>query len=160
MPNRWTFQMEPVAAFLSRFCQPGQVIVDPCCGQSTIATVQNDLVRDGIDGVDFLFGLETGIADVVLLDPPYSPRQVAEHYREIDRVPTQQDTQSAAWMSRLKSEAARVVKVGGFVLTFCWNSGRVPECSLVEVLLVSHGGAHNDLICCAWRRNARQTRLL
>ncbi len=65
-----------------------------------------------------------------------------------------QDTQSSFW-SKLRDAIDRLIVPGGVVLSFGWNSngmgiGRGYE--LLEVLMVAHGGAHNDTICIAERK--------
>jgi hypothetical protein len=45
-----------------------------------------------------------------------------------------------------------MVKTGGIVLSFGWNSigfGKGRGYKLVEIMLVCHGSAHNDTICIA-----------
>ena len=60
-----------------------------------------------------------------------------------------EDTQSSFYTLR-KREIARIVKPGGTVISFGWNSGGIGEsCNfdIEEILIVPHGGAHNDTIC-------------
>ncbi len=57
-------------------------------------------------------------------------------------------TQSSFW-GNCKKEIARVLKPEGVVLTFGWNSGGVGKSlgmEIVEILLIPHGGWHNDTI--------------
>lgn len=87
--------------------------------------------------------------DGVLYDPPYSPRQVKECYDNIGRSITQNDTKSSYW-TKHKKEIARIVKPNGKVITFGWNSGGIGTkygFEIVRILLVPHGGWHNDTIC-------------
>ena len=101
--------------------------------------------------IDFLGMLvNDGIrADVVLYDPPYSPRQVQECYQGIGREVTQQDTQ-ASFYSETKRLIKALVKPNGIVLSFGWNSmGLGRYFQHLEIMLVFHGGAHNDTICVA-----------
>lgn len=42
------------------------------------------------------------------------------------------------------------IKVGGYAISFGWNSngfGKNRGFEVIEILLVSHGGHHNDTIC-------------
>lgn len=58
-------------------------------------------------------------------------------------------TQSSFW-SNQKKEIARIVKKGGKVITFGWNSGGIGKSygfEITKILLVPHGGWHNDTIC-------------
>ncbi len=48
-----------------------------------------------------------------------------------------------------KKEIARIVKVGGKVISFGWNSGGIGKkygFEITRILLVPHGGHHNDTI--------------
>ncbi len=90
--------------------------------------------------------------DVALFDPPYSPRQLKECYEERGEV--LHDTKSSVW-SNWKDETARVIKPGGLCLSFGWSSnglGKKRGFQIVEILLVAHGGNHNDTICVVERK--------
>lgn len=104
-----------------------------------------------MDALDFLELFEDNSMDGVIFDPPYSPRQISECYTGIGRVVHMEDTQSSFYTKRKKA-AARVIKPGGFALCFGWNSngfGASLGFELREILLVAHGGAHNDTVCTA-----------
>jgi len=155
MPSRWTFQIEPVQKFLHRHLRGCGIIVDPFSGESTVGTHRNDLARGGQDAGDFCERLlEQGVAaDAVIFDPPYSPRQIAECYKEIGRKATSEDTQSAVLYGRVKKPLAMLLKPGGVALSFGWQShGFGVGWETTEILLVQHGGAHNDTICVAQRK--------
>ena len=58
------------------------------------------------------------------------------------------DTKSSVW-SNWKDSIARVIKPGGLCLSFGWSSnglGKSRNYEIVEILLVAHGGNHNDTI--------------
>lgn len=155
MPSRWTFSIPPIAEFLGRWLPPNGVIVDPFCGESTIANLRNDLARGGIDAAEWCQRLlSDGVqADAILFDPPYSPRQIAECYKSIGRKVTTEDTQNAALYARIRRPLADLLKPGGIALSFGWqSSGFGKAWPTEEVLLVQHGGAHNDTICVAQRK--------
>jgi tRNA1(Val) A37 N6-methylase TrmN6 len=85
--------------------------------------------------------------EIVLFDPPYSPRQLKECYDSRGEV--LHDTKSSVW-SNWKDETARVIKPGGICLSFGWSSqglGKNRGFKIIEILLVAHGGNHNDTIC-------------
>jgi hypothetical protein len=70
-----------------------------------------------------------------------------------------QDTQTAALKRRCREHIARLLRTGGHVLSFGWNTvGMGAGFERVETLLVCHGGDHNDTICVVDR--AVQGRLL
>jgi hypothetical protein len=153
MPSRHTFSIKPIAAFLDRWIINAKIIVDPFCGQSTVATHRNDLGYGGIDAAQFCVGLLPMLADVVLFDPPYSPRQISECYKGIGRKATTADTQNAALYARVREPLAALLKPGGIALSFGWQSSGFGKAFITEeILLVQHGGAHNDTICVAQRK--------
>lgn len=151
MPNSKTFQIKPIRDLIQRHAY-GKII-DPFANSSKLATVTNDLDEQydtdyHLDALDFLklFGAES--VDTVLYDPPYSARQVAESYRALDKSVNMQTTQSSYW-GKQKAEIGRIVKPGGVVITCGWNSGGIGKkygFEIVEILLVAHGGWHNDTI--------------
>lgn len=163
MPSADTFEMAPVRALLDRYLLGASVVVDPFARNGRRGTLRNDLNPETraefhMDAVAFCdLMLERGVvADAVLFDPPYSPRQISEVYAQIGRAATTEDTQNAALYSRVKDRLARLLRPGGVALSFGWNSigfGRTRECATVEILLCCHGGAHNDTICVVERRD-------
>jgi len=57
-------------------------------------------------------------------------------------------TQSSYW-SNCKKEISRIVKENGYVISCGWNSGGIGKklgFNQIEILLVAHGGWHNDTI--------------
>lgn len=162
MPNACTFSIPPIADFVARHTIGADVIVDPFARDSQIGTITNDLnpntkAQHHMKADEFLGMLvDQGTqADVVLYDPPYSPRQISECYKEAGLTTTMRDTQDA----RLKKECVgciqRILKPSGIVLSFGWNSMGVGKSfDHLEILLVFHGGAHNDTICVAQRSPA------
>lgn len=157
MPSADTFSMLPVAALLDRHLFGLSVVIDPFARNGRRGTHRNDLNPDTtaehhMDAVAFCdLMVERGVlADAVLFDPPYSPRQIAEVYAQIGRAATRDDTQNAALYARVKDGLTRCLLPGGLALSFGWNSsgfGRGRGFEIVEILLCCHGGAHNDTIC-------------
>lgn len=157
MPNSLTFSIRPIRELIARygFSESGKVLLDPFCRESPFKRfcISNDLDPNisadfHLDALDFLKLHDTASADGVLFDPPYSPRQVSECYREMGRVVNMQTTQASFW-GNVKKEIARVLRPGGVCITCGWNSGGVGKglgMELAEVLLVAHGGWHNDTI--------------
>jgi len=87
--------------------------------------------------------------DFALIDPPYSKRQVSEHYKSLGIQVTGWHT-SSGWVAKVKDEVARVMKPGSKVITFGWNTvglGMSRGFEITRILLVCHGGDHNDTIC-------------
>lgn len=157
MPSPDTFSIPPIAQFVARHLRG--VTVDPFARNGTLATHTNDLNPDTaaqhhMDAEAFCLMLagQGVLADCVLFDPPYSPRQISEFYQSIGRPVTTADTQNAMLYRRVRDALDRPVKPGGVVMSFGWNSagmGQKRGYRIEEILLVAHGGAHNDTICVA-----------
>ena len=154
MPNRNTFSVPPIKALLAEEMNPAEYWIDPFANRNKLANVTNDLSMEydtdyHMDALDFLKMFPDDSVDGVLYDPPYSPRQVSECYRGVGRNVTSEMTRASFWGNQ-KREIARIVKTGGKVITFGWNSGGVGQKHgflLKRILLVPHGGWHNDTIC-------------
>lgn len=155
MPNKNTFEMKPAREFIFKYLgRPGQSnrTYDPFCGTSKLAMFKNDLASSGIDSTDWLQSLEDGCAEVVLFDPPYSPRQLKECYDSIGI--SLHDTKSSVWKI-WKDEIARITQQGGYVLSFGNNSmgiGLKNGFEMERIRLIPHGGNHYDTICTAERK--------
>lgn len=147
--------MPPVAAFIKRHIGGALTIVDPFCGESTIGTHRNDIRFGGVDAEEYVRSLvEQGVvADAVLFDPPYSPRQIAECYRAIGVKVERSDTQNARLYRRVRHALGEILSPGGVALSFGWQStGFGRSWDTAELLIVQHGGAHSDTLCVAQRR--------
>lgn len=158
MPDKNTFSMKPVKEFIESHIFPlnNKIIIDPFSRNSIFSkySITNDLSPEHsadyhLEALDFLKMFEDGSVDVVLFDPPYSPRQISECYKGVGRDVHMSDTQSSFYSIR-KKEVGRVLKSGGKAICFGWNSGGIGKSlgfDMVDILLLAHGGAHNDTIC-------------
>ena len=156
MPSKDTYSIKPIYDLLSNNINPFGYNVDPFSGNNPYKDffMSNDLDPEiesdnTMDALDFLKAIDVDICDLVLFDPPYSPRQVSECYKKLGKTVNMETTQSSYW-AKLKVEISRITKKGGKVISFGWNSGGIGKkygFELNEVLLVPHGGAHNDTIC-------------
>lgn len=102
-----------------------------------------------MDALDFLKMFDDESVDGVFYDPPYSPRQVSESYKNVGKEVTMETTQASFW-SKHKNEIARILKPNGKSICFGWNSqglGKNRGFEIHKILLVPHGGNHNDTIC-------------
>ena len=153
MPNGMTFKIKPIELLLNRYVTNDLKGAAPFANANSPATITNDLdttknTNYHMDALDFLKSIEDNSLDYVLYDPPYSPRQVSECYKKLGKTVNMQTTQSSFW-GNIKKEIARVVKKDGFVISFGWNSGGIGKklgFEQKEIMLVSHGGNHNDTI--------------
>ena len=152
MPDKHTFSILPIKTLVERhLC--GGVTIDPFANRCRLADVTNDIdpkydTDYHMDALDFLSMFDGGAVDLVLYDPPYSPRQVSECYRKLNLSVNMQTTQASYW-AKQKRQIARIVKPGGKVITCSWNSGGIGRkhgFEIEEILLVPHGGWHNDTI--------------
>lgn len=151
MPNANTFGIKPIKEIIEKYIHGHSI--DPFANTSKLATVTNDLCEEydtdyHMDALDFLKIIESNSVDTVLFDSPYSPRQVSEVYKKMSMTVNMQTTQASFW-SNMKKEIERVTKKDGICITFGWNSGGIGKkygFEIEEILLVAHGGWHNDTI--------------
>ena len=151
MPSRHTFSMVPIAELLLRY-QVGKGWTDPFCGESKFAEFRNDLAI-GKDARDYLQSLAS--IGNLLLDPPYSPRQIAECYRGIGKKVSATDTQHAGLIAQVKDLASERMLQGSLAICCGWNSsgmGSSRGFNKIEILLVNHGASHNDTIVTVERK--------
>jgi hypothetical protein len=153
MPDKNTFNIKPIRQIIHKYTSDCEVIIDPFANTSSIATITNDLCQDyetnyHMDALDFLKTFGDKSVDAVLYDPPYSLRQISECYKSVG-IRTTSEMMQSSWRSKQLDEIARIVKPRGKVPCFGWNSsgvGKARDFELVEILLVAHGGSHNDTI--------------
>ena len=151
MPNSNTFDIKPIKELIEKYIYG--VVIDPFANKNRLATITNDLdtIYDTdyhMDALDFLRMFDNNSVDCVLYDPPYSPRQVSECYNKLGKTVDMKTTQASYW-SNQKKEISRMVKKDGIVITCSWNSGGIGKkygFEIVEILLIAHGGWHNDTI--------------
>lgn len=151
MPNKNTFDIKQIRQLIEKYAFG--TIIDPFANKNKISTITNDLDTQfdtdyHLDALDFLKLFENSSVDMVLYDPPFSPRQVSECYKKLGKTVNMQTTQGSYW-SNQKKEIGRIVKSNGIVITCGWNSGGIGKkygFEILEILLVAHGGWHNDTI--------------
>ena len=149
MPSRDTFSIKPIRDFIGKVPSSS---IDPFARNSDLATWTNDLNPNTkaifhMDALEFIQTLG-GCAELVFYDPPYSIRQLKECYEGLGKSLTQPQTQR--YFADVKDEIGKVVCIGGEVLSFGWAAvgmGKNRGFEITEILLVCHGGMHNDTIC-------------
>lgn len=159
MPNKWTYEIKPIADLIYKYAKTGEGWVDPFCGSSRYAEVRNDInpqITDctHLDAQTFAEGLELEY-DGILFDPPYSLEQCKRSYEDIGRKFTMTDGQICGRWSQLKHILSRKIRVNGYAICFGWNSegfGKGRGFELEEILLVAHGSGHNDTIVTVERK--------
>ena len=117
MPNSRTFSIKPINELIhkyKRIVNADGVIIDPFANKNKLASITNDLDESydtdyHLDATDFLKMFNAESVDMVLYDPPYSPRQVSECYKKLGHTVDMKTTQASYW-SQQKKEIARIVK--------------------------------------------------
>ena len=162
MPNSDTFSVLPIGEMVKRYLATAKVSCDPFARNKRWATHTNDLnptteAEHHMDAEKFLLMLAgRGVkSDLIIFDPPYSPRQISECYKSVGLEVGMKETQSALLYQRVRDAIMTVATEGAIVLSFGWNSvgmGKRHSFEQIEIMLCCHGGAHNDTICLAERR--------
>lgn len=159
MPSHETFLIKPFAKLIPNYVKHGQLWADPFAGDNSPAKFTNDLnpnkkATHHLEADEFMKTFEDESLDGVLLDPPYSPRQITECYKGVGRKATMLDT-SNLFFSKIKKTIAKKIKHHGVCITWGWNSNAMGASRGFEkelILLVAHGGNHNDTICVVERK--------
>lgn len=157
-PSMHTFTIEPIRQLICRYVKDGKGWIDPFAGDNSPAEITNDLnpekpTKYHMHALDFAKMLD-GQYDGCLFDPPYSLRQIKECYDGIGC----QDflfNDSRHFPNDIKREIAHKIKAGGVVICCGWNSGGFGKklgFEMEEILLIPHGGRHNDTIVTVERK--------
>ena len=162
MPSSDTFDVPSIAGFVKKYLMTSKVSVDPFARNKRWATHTNDLNPDTaaaehMDAEDFCLKLHAdGVRpDLVLFDPPYSINQIVMTYKEFGIDRDGRGCHNGALYSRVREAIRKLCNPGAIVLTFGWNSAGMGKAwDIEEIMLVCHGGAHNDTICMAERKLA------
>ena len=155
LPSPQTFTMLPVRQLLTRHLRKGSSVLEPFAANARWGTRTNDLnprtrAQDHMEADMWLDKVirEGLLYDGVLLDPPYSSRQVQEVFGGFGRKVTQRDTQGAT-LTAVRDKVAQLLSPDGIVISFGWNSvgmGFNRGFRKVEIMLIAHGMHHNDTI--------------
>ena len=158
MPNKQTFKIKPIAELISKYVGDGKGWIDPFAGMNSPAEFTNDLnpnmpTTHHCEARDFVIKFYNQVG--CLFDPPYSLRQTKECYNGIGITKLDKETTLDASFSKVKDVISKIVKGGAYVISFGWNSnamGKNRGFEIIEILLVPHGGHHNDTICVVERK--------
>ena len=127
MPNKRTFTIEPIRKLIEE--EIGDEYIDPFPFEYKE------------DATDYLQKVEPHNFGV--FDPPYSPRQLKECYKGKGEY----DTKSSTWSNWKDLMAEKVLDK---CISFGWNTcglGKNRGFEITRILMVCHGGMHNDTIC-------------
>ena len=173
MPNSKTFKINAFRDLILKYTKSGMTIIDPFANEHSIKDylshcnyISNDLDPQyncdySMEAGEYLATIKDCSVDMVLYDPPYTPRQVKECYTSLERTVTITDTQQSYW-ANFKQHIARILKPGGICISFGWHSngiGIVNNMDIIEILLVAHGGNKNDTIATVDKKAYHQERM-
>ena len=144
MPNKWTFKIKPIEALLYKYVGDGKGWVDPFANDNSPAQFTNDInpdtkAKSHLDAYEFLQTFDDNSMGGVLLDPPYSFHQATKTY----------NNKKLIVLTPIYQEVRRILKPNGLVIHFGWNSngiGAKNGFDIKELLIIPHGGHHNDTI--------------
>tara|TARA_R110001599_G_C11812748_1_gene616213 strand:+ start:61 stop:516 length:456 start_codon:yes stop_codon:yes gene_type:complete len=134
MPSHKTFTIKPIGELIQE--EIGEDYLDPFP-----YPYQQD-------AIDYLQSIPDLSEDYCVFDPPYSQRQLKEMYQN-NGISLEHPMNSSYW-AKCREEIARILKPGGKVISFGWNSsgiGKKYGFEISRILLVAHGSQHNDTIC-------------
>ena len=168
MPNGDTFSIPVIGNFVQKYLIKSKVSVDPFARNKRWATFTNDLnpsteAEHHMEARLFLKMLvDQGVrADLLIFDPPYSPRQISECYASAGMKAGMVDTQNAKLIKECRDLMKAMAEPGATCLSFGWNSaGMGKGWKIEEIMLVAHGSCHNDTICLAEKHIDSQVSLL
>jgi len=163
MPCGNTFSIPPISQLLTEE-MTGNPWIDPFARNSKRADVCNDIdpttnAEYHVDALDFLQQQSDDAFAGVLLDPPYSWHQIVEIYKKHG---SENEGKRRILISACKDEAARITRPGGKVICMGFGSngmGKTRGFELTRILLVCHGGEHNDTIVSVWQKQYRRDKL-
>lgn len=167
MPNSDTFSVPIIGMFVKKYLERSSVSVDPFSRNKRWFTHTNDLnpntdAEYHMEARDFLkMLLSKGItADLFIFDPPYSPRQISECYTSAGLKAVMSDTQNSKLVKECRDLIRQIATTNAVCLSFGWNSaGMGKGWDIEEIMMVAHGGCHNDTICMAERIDSSQGEL-
>ena len=166
MPSHATFTIRPIRKLIDRYYKHDELCLNPFAYKSDYG-VTNDINPSldtdfHLDATEFLDSYDDESVDLVLYDPPYTTSQLKEHYDVYPESKALYYTTQSVYWSRQKDIIQRIVKPNGYVICCGYDSngiGKTRDFDLIEVLLVAHGGRHNDTIVTV-ERKINQTRLI
>lgn len=153
MPDKDTFRIKPIKSLLDCYVGNGKDWIDPFAGNNSPAEITNDI--DLLTKATYHCHAATFLSDFkcpgefkgAIFDPPYSLRQVKECYDRLGLDMSFED--SKGFPTNIKDKLSYLIRPGGLAICCGWDSngfGKQRGFELIEILLVAHGGRHNDTI--------------
>lgn len=162
MPSADTLTIKPIAELVARW-QKGKIkTADPFARNCSMMMLTNDVnyktkAAYHLLAKDFLAHPDVVGADFVLYDPPYSIRQVKEVYESVGVGFSHRDSTNTIRWTDERDIISSWQKSGDVCVSCGWSStcmGKKRGYKIVEILLVSHGAAHNDTIVTVEQKEA------
>lgn len=158
MPNAKTFTIKPIKKLIEHYYDHEKVCINPFANESEYG-ITNDLNPKfkcdyTLEATEFLEMFEPKSVDLCLYDPPYTPYQLKTMYEDITGGVNLLDTKNSYW-SKQKDMISEMMKPNGIVISCGYDSngmGKNRDFEIVEILLVAHGGGHNDTIVTVERK--------
>lgn len=165
MPNAKTFTVKPIKKLIEKYYNRGGVCINPFANESKYG-ITNDLNPKfncdyNLEATEFLELFDEDSVDLCLYDPPYTPTQLKTMYEDITGGVNLLDTKNSYW-SKQKDLISNMMKPNGVVISCGYDSngmGKGRDFEIIEILLVAHGGGHNDTIVTV-ERKINQTKLI
>lgn len=166
MPSHSTFSIKPIMKLINKYYNADMLCLNPFAFTSNIG-ITNDVNPNldtdyNLDATEFLSLWSDESVDMVLYDPPYTPSQLKEHYDEYPESKALYYTSKQNYWSNQKNIISNIVKPNGYVISFGYDTngiGKKRGFEIIEILLVAHGGGHNDTLCTV-ERKINQTKLI
>ena len=139
MPSHETFRIKPIHKFIRRTL--GLSFVDPFPYPYQM------------DALKFMERYDDNSVKGIVLDPPYSGRQLIEMYKEAGGFSI---TGNPAYWAKVKDRAGEIVAPNGLIITCGWNSnglGSKRGFTREKLLIVAHGAQRNDTLVLLERKN-------
>ena len=165
MPTKDTFKCPPIKGFVDYYLRQSVVSIDPFSRNFGGCTYTNDLnpktkAQYHMKAHSFLEMIknEKIVADLFIFDPPYTTRQVKECYSGVGIDLSYEDSLNGSWALE-KKILSEIIPIKAVFLHFGYHTngmGVGAGFAIEEILIVAHGGAHNDTICMAERRVNKQ----
>lgn len=161
MPDKWTFRIQLIKKLLDKYVGDGRGWIDPFAGFNSPAEYTNDLNPESpakyhLEALDFVKQLNGTKYAGCLFDPPYTLTQVSRSYEMLNKNYAERNKlDPTGGFPDVKNIIAPKIKTEGVVITFGYNSvgfGKNRGFEIVEILLLCHGGNHNDTIITVERK--------
>ena len=159
--NAATFKIKPIAELVGRYVPvDGAGWVDPFAGDNSPAEFTNDhnsekkarwhMEAEAFCKMMVMMSHDTGVKfKGSLVDPPYSYRQITEHYQVTEGRKAHSIETTSNFYNKVMNAICDSIEDGGYAISCGWNSngfGKNRGFEIVEILIVAHGSHHNDTI--------------